>query len=212
MFNLFRKRRKVADWELALLRNVIKQLPAKFEGLNAQITQGLFAASRKIRNDSENEHVSFSFNPSLINEFENRKARNYQIKGIKLYDRLAQNGLNFTLYVYSGVISGYLIEGTKFDIDLNKIDAAHFKQIYNDNRDAKKLNKLLSADETKLINPDEVYEVVLNDKIYFHIQDLGDGDFIGIGMDKVVYEITHDPFEIKPIGKSLKEFFTEARI
>lgn len=206
MFSLFRKR-KVADWDLMLLYNVIKQLPGTFEGLETQIMQGLFRRSRKNPGNSGFYHISFSFDPDLIGEFENRKERNYQITGIKLYDRLTQKELNFTLYVYSGVISGYLIEGSKFDIDLTKIDTTYFKQTFSDNPDAKKINKLLSTDEAKLINPDEVYEVVLNDKIYFHIQDLEDGDFIAMDMNKVLYQVTHDPFEIKLVGKSLKEFF-----
>jgi hypothetical protein len=50
-----------------------------------------------------------------------------------------------------------------------------------------------------------VYEVILNGNVYFHIQDLEDGDFIGIDENKAFYKITHDPFEITKIDTSLKK-------
>jgi len=107
---------------LALLSNAIRELPIRFKHLEAQITQGLFQTLKKTRGKSGYDYVSFSFDPNLINEFENRKERNYRIKGIKLYDSLTKKKLDFTIYVYSGVIGGYLIEGAnEFDIDVSLI-------------------------------------------------------------------------------------------
>ncbi|WP_162842699.1 hypothetical protein [Mucilaginibacter pineti] len=44
----------------------------------------------------------------------------------------------------------------------------------------------------------------MDGKVYFHIKDLEDGDFIGIDSDKIIYKITHDPCEIIPLPESLK--------
>lgn len=47
--------------------------------------------------------------------------------------------------------------------------------------------------------------------MYYHIYDLkdGDGDFIGIDEKKNVYKITHDPYEITLLEKTLIELLRE---
>ena len=64
---------------------------------------------------------------------------------------------------------------------------------------------MFSEEEKSLISPSEVYSIFIEDKEYFHIRDLEDGDFIGIDKDKVVYKITHDPMEVKRLEKELLE-------
>jgi len=210
MFKFLKKKtRKVSDWELALLSNTIKHLPIEFGYLEAQIKSGLIKTSLLKQRGSGPDYITFTFDSNLINQFENKQNRNYQIKGIKLYDSLTNKKLEFTIYVYSGVISGYSIpRANDFHIDVSQIDTKSFKQVFIDNKDFKKLSKLLSKEETDLINPNDVYEVILNDKLFYHVQDLEDGNFIGIDTDKIIYKVSHDPFEISPIAKSLKDIYS----
>jgi len=50
------------------------------------------------------------------------------------------------------------------------------------------------------------YEVELADKMYYHLFDMEDGDFIGIDKKKKVYEITHDPYEATLVDNNLLTF------
>ena len=65
------------------------------------------------------------------------------------------------------------------------------------------LSKVFSRMELDLLNPSEVYEVELDGKTYYHIQDLEDGDFIATDKEKRVYSITHDPFEVTLLSEDL---------
>jgi hypothetical protein len=47
--------------------------------------------------------------------------------------------------------------------------------------------------------------VKLRGSLYYHLRDLEDGDFIGIDADKIIYKITHDPFEIIPLNETLEQ-------
>jgi uncharacterized pyridoxamine 5'-phosphate oxidase family protein len=67
------------------------------------------------------------------------------------------------------------------------------------------LKKLLSPKELKLINPSDVYIVTLNNKEYFHLIDIEDGDFYGMDMGKNLYKITHNPYDLEKIDVNLSK-------
>lgn len=67
------------------------------------------------------------------------------------------------------------------------------------------IRHLFNEEELSLIDPIDVYEVELEGKIYYHVRELEDGDFIGIDDEKNVYKLTHDPYEITLLNKSLVE-------
>ena len=55
---------------------------------------------------------------------------------------------------------------------------------------------MFNHEEISLLNTSDIYKIELNGKIYYHLKDLEDGDFIGIDTQKNIYLITHDPFKI----------------
>jgi len=206
MFRLF-KRTKIEKWEVNLLKNTIQLLPKEYLSLEKQIIDGLH---RGVREDSNyiQGYVSFSLDGKLVEKFENKKDREYKITDIKVFDKKSKNYLKYSIYVYNGLIVGYSIEGAEnFNIDESNIDIEKFKKEYRVNKDYEKLEKYLTSAEKLVINRNEVYEVLLNDKTYFHIMDLEDGDFIGMDYEKNLYEITHDPFGIRLINRTLQEVF-----
>ncbi len=207
MFGLFRgKKRKIESWEMALLRNTIKQLPADYQYLEPQIIEELLRASYIGYDKLVPEFVGFFKNSDMIDKFENRKEKGYKIKGVKIYDKKNNKQLDYTIYVFEGVIGGYSIKGSKkFDIDVNQVDISSFSKTFIDNQDFNKLSKFLSAEELEMLDPGDVYEVLLKGKLYYHLCDLEDGDFMGIDTDKVLYKITHDPFEIIPVNIDLAQ-------
>lgn len=73
----------------------------------------------------------------------------------------------------------------------------------HDNRS--KIKDLLSENDSKMIAHSEIYEVNLDGKKYYHIADLGDGDFIGINEQKILVKVTHFPFSITEFNGSLGE-------
>lgn len=202
MFGLF-KRTKIADWEIRLLKNTIQQLPPVYNYLEAQINDGLLKGVLIGLSDLPG-YVAFTYNGGLSKRFERKKEKGYRLTGIKVFDKRSQTYLDYNIYVSTGTINGYSITGaTKFDVEPDNIDISNFKKVYRKNADYSKIEPYLIAQEKKIINSDEVYEVVLNNKTYFHIKDLEDGDFIGIDYEKNVYEVRHDPFEIKYIDSNL---------
>jgi len=208
MFNIFRKRKKskpIEQWEILLLSNTLDKLPQEYTFLKAQIAGGLLASSLIGYNPEDLNYVAFAFNPDNINDFEDESKEDFEISGIKVHDKKYNKPRILTIYVFANVISGYTISGDNhFDIDVNSVDVENFSKRYYKTNDFERIRKILTEQETKLINASQVYEVLLKEGTYFHIKDLEDGDFIAIDSQKNIYKITHDPYEILPLNDSIE--------
>jgi hypothetical protein len=204
MLGLF-KRTKIEGWEIDLLGNTIKQLPAEYRHFEEQIDAGLLKRVLIGLSDLPG-YVAFSYNTSVVNKFEDRKAISYKLTNILIFDVQSGKQLMYSIYVSSGMICGYAITGIQtFKVNVNQINVDNFKVEFHVNQDFEEIAKILTAKEKKLLNQDDVYKVVLQEKIYYHIKDLEDGDFIGMDKEKNNYKITHDPYEIVLLNCSLKE-------
>jgi hypothetical protein len=207
MFGLFR-RKKVLGWEMELLKNTLQKLPSEYRQFERQIAEGLFSGRVFVGGSDIAGYVSLGYNPEVKKKFDSKKEPGYKLTNIRVLDLKSNQYIQYTIYISSGTINGYSLTGTdKFVIDPNNIDVTAFRKEYYINPDYKKIEILLTNKEKKIIISDDVYEVVLNNKTYFHVKDLEDGDFIGIDYDKNIYEITHDPLEIKLLNCSLAEIF-----
>ena len=201
MFGLF-KRTKIEYWETQLLRNVIIKLPHEYRGLLNQIDNGLLKGVLIGISDISG-YVAFTFHSDVLKKYDRVNELDFKLSNIKVYDKKLSGFLTFVIYISSGTISGYSLTGAKkHDIDVEKIDVSSFKKEFIGYSDYNRISDILDVHEKQLLNPSDVYSVFLEDKEYFHIKDIGDGDFIGIDLDNNLYKIRHDPFEISILTRS----------
>lgn len=201
MFGLF-KRTKIEDWEIQLLKSVISKLPNEYSHLINQINDGLL---RNVMLDASDipGYASFGFHHEIFKKYDKRQERDFKLTNIKVYDNKSSDFMDYEIYVASGTINGYSLVGNKkHNIDLNKIDVSKFKKIFIGESNYEQIASFFSEIENSLLNPSEIYPVSVNDIEYFHLKDIGDGDFIGIDKRNNVYKITHDPLEATLIDRN----------
>jgi hypothetical protein len=203
-FNLF-KRKAVSKTEQELLKNIFKELGENYKNYIKQIDSGLlkgvFYQNKPFKN-----YVGFSYRPNLISEFEDKKQPYFVLEDIWAFEKNAKSFLEIRIYISFGVIVGYStpeIKNPEFDIKQIQVDG--YRKRFFENVDFEKVSEILDESELSLINSAEVYEVNVKDKLLYHIKDLGNGDFIGIDLNKKIYKITHDPFEILLLDKKLAD-------
>lgn len=204
MLSLF-KRTKVEFWEIELMVNVLKKLPDEFHLCITHINEGLFRGVLIGLSDIPG-YIGFTYNPEIYEKFQQPDGKNFRLEGITVFDIISNEYLYYTIYFSYGVINGYSITGAKkIKIDIQKIDVSNFKLKYRENIDFDRLKNFLTSEELKLINPNDVYVVSLEDKEYFHLMDIEDGDFYGMDLNKNLYKITHDPYNIEKMDISLSD-------
>ncbi|WP_307382981.1 hypothetical protein [Chitinophaga terrae (ex Kim and Jung 2007)] len=187
-------------WERQLLINVFSKMPPEFHYLCDQVEEGILKRVFFISTPIPN-YVGFSYNRDVVGKFERKQDNGFEIKGVRVYDEVSKSFIDFEIHISHGLVIGYSTPNNKkISIDINKIDVSDLKIQYDINPLYDKIRPLLKPAYVRSVSPDDVYEVELDGKIYYHLQDLEDGDFIGMDDNGKYYEITHDPYEIKEIS------------
>lgn len=201
MFNFF-KRKRLLSWELDLLMKIADHLPTDYSFIKEQLKDDIIKGVILGLGDIPN-YVTFNYNESVHDKYFNRQGRDFLIQGIEVFNLESEEYEEFDLYVAFGVISGYVVPSKKFTPDLNKIRVTSFKkkefgeQVHND------FIEILSQKEKELINLSGLYEVEVDGKILYSIEELEDGNFVGVDMNKVLYNVKHDPPLIERLNVDL---------
>ncbi|MFB6456298.1 hypothetical protein ACE38W_13580 [Chitinophaga sp. Hz27] len=97
---------------------------------------------------------------------------------------------------------------SKFRIVPDRVSIVNYKIKYLGGEEYKQIAHLIPPSLTSKINPTDVYEVELDGKVYFHVREIEDGDFVGIDLQGIFYKITSDPYEIVALEvEDLTEYF-----
>lgn len=209
MFNIFkRKAGNNVEISVDLALKVFNLMPIEYEYVLHQLRDGIVL---KIKEDHPGflNYVKFSPDVKLLNQYENKKGPCFVIKGIKIFDVETDNFVDVYFYIVYGILLGYSTPRVKrIKPDTQRIDISKYFVQFFVTDEYEQVSQFLGKEELSLLNPNDVYEVKLKDKMYYHIKDLEDGDFVGIDRDGKVYMITLDPFEIEEQSMSLAELLT----
>jgi len=209
MFNLFKKKSTALDVQVKLMMRMCAAFPIRGVDLAGQISVGIIIGV-KILNKPFANYNKFSLDSGLLNRYEDKKGRSFLVRGILVYDLSRDSFEEVILVVGYGILLGYSTPAAiLINPDVARIDvrSAHIQYFETDDLD--KLKEILSEEELQLINPADVYEMELKGKTFYHLHDLGDGDFLAVDREKNVFKITHDPYEIKKIEESLTHYLKE---
>ncbi|HNU34445.1 MAG TPA: hypothetical protein PKN75_12735 [Bacteroidia bacterium] len=205
MFNIFKKKQKTT-YEGLIIKAIVYGSNLEYvKALREQLEEGIIEGSRLRPTDIPN-YFGLVLNESLREKYYNKSGRNYSIGEVEIRDKESGKMIKFTLYVSYGLLIGYSIFPFKnIQPDINSINLERCKITFLDELDYNKIEFLLSTQEKANISKAEIYEVQVEEKTYFHIKDLEDGDFIAIDLKKNVFMITHDPLKATKIITSLNE-------
>lgn len=202
MFKLFKKDDNAFKNKVELVIKIFSLLPVKFLNIKKQLSDGILTGFKK----EKSNYTKFSFRTDILNKYEDKKGDCFEIKGIKVFDINLQSFTEINLEVAYGIFIGYSTPGVKeINPDIDKIDTRNYWVKSFENNEFKNLENILSEEELKMINPNDVYQLELNGQIYYHLKDIEDGDFIGIDETKRIFKITHDPYSISEIKEKLSD-------
>lgn len=131
----------------------------------------------------------------------NRKSEAYQpIKLIYNFDRLTIIEIDNPEYFHK-----------TFDLNqIRKIEVSleHLKMENPDQKIAEKALKSLSEEQMSLLELENTFEIELNEKLFYTILDMEDGNYIAVDKKGKIYRLNHDHEEIvKLIASKPVDFF-----
>ncbi|MDO4881573.1 MAG: hypothetical protein Q3983_09850 [Capnocytophaga sp.] len=202
MFNLFKKKPTFTSAMQELFVKISLALPDSYNYLHKQLTEGIIKDVKK----PDGQMYQLRLDIPLLNKYEDRKGRNFLIENIVIGSVASGKSCVVSWDIAYGLLLAYFTDNNEFvqwQAEAVSIDTSRIRIKYLDDSP---IEKLLSKKELQYIALNDLYEVSLNGKTYYHVQDItdGDGDFIGIDNDKNVYEFRHDPFEITLLTEPLE--------
>jgi hypothetical protein len=204
MFKLFKKKEK-EDWQLEkqMLLNILSQLPVEYQFLSDQINDGLIRGFGSADKSTANKHKVL-FNVAVLNKYEKKEKGFFRITGPEVLNLNTNTFVQVDIYYYANILQSYATPMTKeFRPDIQNVRVRKFYLQSLDGEDFARIKPILDKADMAMVNPNDVYEVILDGRSYFHLKDLEDGDFIGISEDKKVYKITHDPYNLEELSEPL---------
>ena len=203
MFGLFKKKRDF-KMEAALMKAIFSRLEG-FDYIIKQLDEGIITGSRLLKEPFPN-FIQFSLDVKLLNKYEDRLGPYFTVKGITVFDTKSVATVELQIQISHGLIFGFEPQISKLESpDFETINTSGYRIEYFENPDFDQIKKLLTEEEIKLINPNDVDVLELKGNNYYRIAELDNSDFIGMDLDKKIYKITHDPYEIVELQDSLKE-------
>ncbi|MDJ1472883.1 hypothetical protein [Xanthocytophaga flava] len=188
------------------MTSVFNLLSDDFEYIRTQIADGIITGFQK-RDTPFKNYTKFTYNSDVLNLYENPSGSFFSIKGIFVYDLQTMQFVEIHVHIVYGLLLGYSIPAFNTILpDCDRITIESFQIEYAENEDFLEIKPLLNDLELQIVNPSNVYIVEIRDKVYYHILDLEDGDSIGIDKQKIVYKITHDPFDAIKLTEDLSVF------
>jgi len=200
MFGLFKKTSWRIDNEVKqFFRTLFSELPSEFQFLQEHLEKGVYR--RYSINKNNNYYISFDPDQSDKSMV---KCKNFQIENIQVISEGQQWQLDLT--IYQGLLVGFdtsknIKELRKYEFDTSGAMKTRSKFAAED-----KIERLVKGLDADKLDLQDLSEIELEGKSYYQIKDLDDGNYIAIDGKGQVFALIHDPFEIRLLNKSVKDF------
>jgi len=156
------------------------------------------------------------YGPKAMEEINRNHKTLFNLRGISIWNRTAKNYMPITLNFQHDALTKIEIEDPEYfhkTFDLNQIqkNEIRLEQLPMENPDKKIAEKLLTSltpEQIELLELDHTFEIELDEKRYYTILDMEDGNYIAIDKEGKVYRLNHDHEErIKLIAHKPTAFF-----
>lgn len=202
MFGLFKKKNnfQFGDDEVKFFRNVIKILPQRYSYLESQITKE-FILKFKPNQLGYKDSYTFILNANLENKFIRKDLPPYYIiKNIGIWENVLNKMLSIELDIITGYIGGFKSESINFEnFDFSKTDLSKLTEKHFSNQDKEELLKIIgsvSKQQELKLDIEDTFKIELPEGDFYTIKNLGDGNYLAVNKQGLVYELIHDPYSV----------------
>ncbi|MBX7227076.1 MAG: hypothetical protein K1X55_13665 [Chitinophagales bacterium] len=203
MFGLFKKTSwKIEGKALDFFRKVFTQLPADFQFLLDGLDKGLYGRF-SVNHAMKGHFYSIGFDPTQSDK-SMTKGKHFELENIVIKQDGQAYLLNIT--IHEGLWIGFEIEKSILDFNNFQIDLSSFKKSKSKFATDLKIEKLVSGLTCEQLDLTDPSEFDIDGKTYYQIKDLEDGNYIAIDTNGQVFGLIHDPYKIKLINKSVRQF------
>jgi hypothetical protein len=161
-------------------------------------------------------YISRGYNPKEFKEINRNHKTCFNLTGISVFNKNEKCYQPIKLYYQSDALTRIETENPEYfhkTFDLNQIKKTeikleHLEMENPDQKVAKKILKSLNKEQIELLELDYTFEIELDEKLFYTILDMEDGNYIATDKKGKIYRLNHDhKEEVKLIAKKPIDFF-----
>jgi hypothetical protein len=156
------------------------------------------------------------YDPKAYEEIKRNHKTYFNLTGISVWNRKTENHEPVELNYQNDTLTKIEIENPEYfhkTFDLNQIQKSeikleHLKMENPDQKIAEKALKNLTKEQLELLELDYTFEIELDEKLFYTILDMEDGNYIAVDKKGKIYRLNHDHEEkVKLISIKPTDFF-----
>lgn len=215
MFNFFNRKKNQITQNINEFVKIAKALANTLgnDELLKALDEGLVLGFDEIFETKKYNYYDLNLNMKIYNLHQDKSEDQFSIKGVTVKDKITTKIISLEFIFVDSLIKGVAIPKSfrDFDLDASTLNLRYFKKIYKSNKPLEFLKNILKKEEIEILKTKNVYEVEIEDEVFYHLKSLDDGDFLGIDQNGAIFKFTHDPFEIKKQNLSIIEIFNQQK-
>jgi hypothetical protein len=161
-------------------------------------------------------YISRGYSPESYNEIQKNYRTHFNLTGVSVYNLKKKTFVSLKLnYSFDSLTSFEIEEPERFhkNFDLEKLQVTNIEieELPNENPDKEIVEKILAGltkEQIETLEIEDTFEIEFEEKLYYTILDMEDGNYIAIDKAGCVYRLNHDHDQrIRKIASKPADFF-----
>jgi len=211
MFWLKTKKKHIIEFEEKLAQILKGELPQIYKAIQLSKIYGI-----NFKHEPKGIYVSRGYKPKEYEEVMRNHRTHFNLSGIAVLNKKTKTYEELKLnYLHDNLIN-IEIENPEnfhktFDLSEIRIGEIGIEYIEFENPDlgiVKRALNTLNIEQLEQLNLDGTFEIELNEKLFYTILDMKDGNYIATTKNGQIFILNHDhETRVKQIAKTPKDFF-----
>ncbi|MFD2588091.1 hypothetical protein ACFSQJ_14185 [Croceitalea marina] len=161
-------------------------------------------------------YISRGYKPKEFEIIKRNHKTSFNLSGISVWNKKENTFEPVKLYYQSDGLTKIEIDNPEYfhkifnlnQIQKDQIELEHLKMENTDQKIAERILKSLTKKQIELLELDYTFEIEFNEKLFYTILDMEDGNYIAVDKIGKIYRLNHDDEErIKLIANKPSDFF-----
>ncbi|MFP8895978.1 hypothetical protein [Chryseobacterium sp. EZn1] len=208
---MFKKQKiqQFTDKEITFFKEIIKRLPTRYHYILNQLNKD-FLISFKPNDLNFKDWYSVQLNAKLEKEFSKPNLGYFQLQNIFIYNKKSKVKEKINISFLEGMFIGFFIQDINFDnyilnqYDTSALKEKHFKN-EKDMEDLLRIIKDVNKDKLAGLDIEDTFKIEVPEGIFYTIKSLGEGNYLAVDNQGIVYELLHDPYSVKKKATSIND-------
>ena len=211
IFNFYTSKKHLKQFEMKIAELLNNEFPEFKKVIEISNLDGIHYTVKP-----QGIYLNRSYRPKVFEEIKRNHNTSFHLNGILVFEKKSKKHIPLRLHYFHNSLTSINIDNPKkfhrnFDLNNIKVEEIEIKHLKLQNPDKEFVLKVLkNIDEEKLnlLDIENTFEIEIDERLFYTILDMEDGNYIAIDKLGKIYRLNHDHKErVKKIAENPIEFF-----